>query len=104
MPDAPDLMVRHLEIFACPACREPLKVLDDGRIQCTACERSFVRDRGIPLLFWPAGWSGGGDVTEIVKSFYRKHLCVCPGKNKKISSAMVSASGASGQSSTNSSN
>lgn len=63
------LLARHIEIFECPACRGSLRIVDDERIQCSACRRPFAAQGGIPLLFWPAEWTGK-DVTEIVKAFY----------------------------------
>lgn len=71
MPDVPNLMLQHLEIFVCPACREPLKS-HNGGTHCPACGRSFVSEQGIPLLFWPTEGLQGRDVTDIVKAFYEE--------------------------------
>jgi uncharacterized protein YbaR (Trm112 family) len=45
-----------LDILACPLCKTPLALLDDGqKLKCDQCQRAFpVRD-GIPILLIDEG-------------------------------------------------
>src|SRR5207245_7402671 len=71
VPTLPPLVLDHLDIFVCPACRGSLRVGEGPRrVACATCARSFGCDQGIPLFFWPTEWTGKSDVTEIVKTFY----------------------------------
>jgi SAM-dependent methyltransferase len=67
----PELVLKHLEMFMCPACGEGLSVADaQGGLECRGCARLFSCEDGIPRLFWPTEWRSGRDVTDIVKAFY----------------------------------
>ncbi len=69
----PGLLLRHLDIFMCPACGGVLSVVNErGTIECRVCTRSFPCDRGIPLFFWPTEWTAKVDVTEVVRAFYEE--------------------------------
>jgi len=71
--DVPDIIVRHLDIFVCPACGETLSLSAEGRnIECSKCVRSFKCEEGIPLLFFPNEWDSEEDVTDIIRSFYEE--------------------------------
>ncbi len=68
----PDLITRHLDLFACPQCGGSLQLSHDA-LACSGCRQAFGQDHGIPQLFWPNEWdSSKGDVTEMVKQFYEK--------------------------------
>jgi SAM-dependent methyltransferase len=70
MPEA-DVLVRELDLFACPACGGSLGATEGlQRLSCDGCARSFSGEDGIPRLFWPTEARVTGDVTDIVKAFY----------------------------------
>src|SRR5438128_1867912 len=66
-----DLFREHLHLLACPACRRALEIRGD-LLSCTACEKTFAVERGIPLLFHPHDPGHKRDVTDMVKAFYEK--------------------------------
>lgn len=67
----PPLLMRHMELFICPACSGNLTIAEDRqRIECSTCNHSFTVENGMPHLFWPHAQEPRGDVTEAIKSFY----------------------------------
>lgn len=60
-------------MLICPICNSGLIRSDNRGISCTQCMLTFIRDRGIFLLFWPNAWKEREDVTETVRSFYEQH-------------------------------
>jgi SAM-dependent methyltransferase len=72
--EAQSLIVRHLDIFACPGCGGDLRVTGERPgIQCTKCNHFFECKDGLPLLFWPNEWEDRTpDVTDRMRSFYEK--------------------------------
>lgn len=67
----PSLMLQDRGIFICPACGGGLNVSTEGPIRCAKCERAFLCEEGIPLLFWPNEWGDSKeDVTDTIKPFY----------------------------------
>jgi SAM-dependent methyltransferase len=69
----PSLLVKNLDLLACPGCGGVLGVGDGGgTIHCATCQHRFPCDGNIPLLFWPTEWRGKEDVTEIVRAFYEE--------------------------------
>ena len=66
------LLKENIKLFVCPACNSEL-ILNKNSIECTLQNHQFPIDDDIPLLFWPNDWdTSKEDVTEIVKSFYKK--------------------------------
>ncbi len=45
-----NIFVEHLEILACPACRDHLRI-EDQRLACRKCGAVYPTDEGIPLFF-----------------------------------------------------
>jgi SAM-dependent methyltransferase len=69
----PRLHARHVEILACPVCLGSLQI-DDDKVVCASCSKTYLTDNGIPLLFAPNDPEKfKGDVTEVVKSFYEEN-------------------------------
>ena len=67
-------MVQHIDIFSCPACGGALNAPSArSGIECSKCNRSFICEKGIPLLFWPNEWDSTIDVLKNVKSFYEEN-------------------------------
>jgi SAM-dependent methyltransferase len=59
-------------VFICPACNADL-YLDQTPLVCSSCRRTYAREKGIPLLFWPGNQvNQGDDVTTRVKAFYER--------------------------------
>jgi len=68
-----ELIVKHVDIFACPACGGAL-VASDETLACPRCNRVFPSDNGIPLLFHSHDPKDQlRDVTDIVKKFYEEN-------------------------------
>ncbi len=68
-----DLIVKNLEMFACPKCGGTLR-LDGEQLSCKNCNALYPSDNGIPLLFHPHDPADQKrDVTDVVKSFYEKN-------------------------------
>jgi SAM-dependent methyltransferase len=64
-------VLRHADLFACPACTAPLHI-ERWSLDCDECERGFAWDEGIPRLFWPTERTDGRDVTAVVQTFYEE--------------------------------
>jgi SAM-dependent methyltransferase len=70
----PDLIVKNLDLFVCPACRAELRLSNESQqVLCENGQHVIESDQGIPLLFWPNDWNAQTDVTEIVKAFYEEN-------------------------------
>ncbi len=66
----PSLVLKHLEIFACPACGGALRSSGDTLV-CAAQQHEFPCRNGIPLLFWGNEWDRSKhDVTQAIRTFY----------------------------------
>jgi len=65
-------MIENLDIFRCPGCGGNLEAAE-GAIKCSACQKLYQTESGIPLLFLPnkCGTSKK-DVTGKIKAFYEK--------------------------------
>lgn len=59
------------ENWRCPECGGQLEI-DGEKAGCAGCKLNFPRENGIWQLFRPHERTGG-DVTELVKSFYEEH-------------------------------
>lgn len=72
--EIPSLVLKHMDLFACPACGESLRAVGQQGLECSAQQHLFPIQNGIPLLFWPNEWDQSKhDVTQVVRSFYEKN-------------------------------
>lgn len=49
MTETPKLDAKLLEILACPACKEPVKQVED-KIVCEKCHKQYPIKDGIPIM------------------------------------------------------
>ncbi|HEV2350289.1 MAG TPA: methyltransferase domain-containing protein [Terriglobia bacterium] len=70
-----DLLIKHIDLLACPKCRGHLMLQDDSGhpLICISCDSSYSCDQDIPLLFHPHDSRDRRDVTQIVREFYEEN-------------------------------
>ncbi len=70
-----ELLIKHIDILACPKCRGHLKLegVRGEALVCVTCGASYSCDQDIPLLFHPHDPKDRRDVTQIVREFYEEN-------------------------------